>query len=665
MKYIIVFYFLITIGWAEDKYSNALINEDSPYLQQHAHNPVNWYPWGKEALQKAKKENKLIFLSIGYSTCHWCHVMEEESFADEDVAKLLNDGYVAIKVDKEELPQLDKKYQKLYLSVHGERGGWPLTVFMSPDAKPFHITTYIPAEEGYGSKGMMNILPCFVRQYHTKPEALQQLAEEYKRLEIQGDKKLGLKQQSVQKTIEKVIAEVREMFDTENGGFASRPKFPEASKIELLLSIYRLNGNKEAFYMAERTLKKMAQGGIYDQIGGGFFRYTTDRQWQIPHFEKMLYTNAELIPVYVTLYELTKKPLYKKIVDETISQMEQHFMKEGVYLSASDADSDKEEGGYFIYEYITVKSELLQKGMKLEDVEEALAYLGIEEDGNIDGDFSHAHITSAKVPKKLQEVKAYLKSVRAKRTFPFVDEKIITAWNAMMIKALFCAAKIENRYLPLAKKRLEALLMLMKKNRGLYHQTLLGKPPRQEGLLEDYAFLTDAMIEAYLRTYDKSYLHTLKILGDEAIGRFYKEGVWYLSDDTIKVRADFDDRYYTSALSVMLESLVRLSSLTEELEYNEIVKETMKKSGVILETNPSTAPKLMHTFLRLKEGDVIIKSKVEKLRKSQKVIEAMQYPFVLSKAEESEKYLACKVNSCFAYDRNITALIDKIEKAGK
>ena len=661
MRKILFFIMTFTFLWAEHNHTNMLINEDSPYLQQHAHNPVNWYPWGQEALNKAKKENKLIFLSIGYSTCHWCHVMEEESFTSAAVAALLNESYISIKVDREQFPQLDQKYQKLYRSVHANRGGWPLSIFMSPGAEVFHLATYIPREEGYGSIGMMNMLPSFTQLQKNNVKQLQVLVEKYKQAELKDNVKERLIQNLDLKVMDEAVKEISTEFDPKNGGFASSPKFPEASKIALLIDIYKLNGNKKALYMTQVTLKKMAQGGIYDQIGGGFFRYTTDRKWQIPHFEKMLYTNAELIPLYVRMYELTADPLYKKVVNETIAQMEKHFMKEGLYLSASDADSDGEEGGYFIYKYVEVKKNLLAQGWPLDEIEEVLAYLSIEEDGNIDGESSHTHITSDTVPMRLEEVKTYLREVSSKRAFPFVDSKIITAWNAMMVKALFTASKLDSQYLMLANQRLEALLQSMRTKDNLYHQTLLGKEPKQEGLLEDYAFLMDAMIEGYEKTYNKEYLTELRSLAKEAISKFYREKQWYLSDDGIQAEADFDDRYYTSALSIMLENLVRLASLTEELNYNEIVRETIKNFGAVLETRPAKAPKLLHTFLRLKRGDVIIKSNTKKLQKSRKEIEAMQYPFILSKPEESDKYLACKANSCFAYDANITALIKQIE----
>ena len=662
MTRIFLFYVLSILLLAEHNYTNALINEDSPYLQQHAHNPVNWYPWGKEAFEKAKKENKLIFLSIGYSTCHWCHVMEDESFKNEAVAKLLNNDYVSIKVDREEYPQIDKKYQQLFMSVYGKRGGWPLTVFMSPEAEAFHLETYIPVEEAYGLDGMLKMLPGFAKMYKEDQNNFVKLVDEHTKLLKEGSKKKSLKNKLTLSVIDQYMKEIEEEFDSKNGGFAKKPKFPEASKLALLLDIYKIYGNKEALDMAEFTLQKMAESGIYDQIGGGFFRYTTDKYWQMPHFEKMLYTNAELIPVYVTLYELTKKPLYKRVVSETIDQIESYFMQGGVYFSASDADSEGEEGGYFIYNYEEVKQALLDQKMKEMDVEEALAYLGIEEDGNIDGELSLAHITSSKEPLKLEEVKAYLKKLSAKRAFPFVDKKINTAWNAMMIKALFSASKLDEKYLELGKTRLKALLKLMRSEDTLYHQTLLGKEPKQKALLEDYAFMMDALIEGYLKTYNKEYLLGLKKLAKETESKFYKNEIWYLSDDGIDAVADFDDRYYTSALSMILEDFVRLASLTEELEFNEVVKRTLKESAAVLESNPSKAPKLLHLFLRLKMGDVIIKSTLDNLLHSKGEIESMQYPFVLSKTEDTEKYLACRVNSCFAYDKNITALIEKINK---
>jgi len=657
MKKIIIFTILSIWLLAEQNNTNALIYETSPYLQQHVHNPVNWYPWSKVALEKAKKENKLIFLSIGYSTCHWCHVMEEESFTDREIADVLNKHFISIKVDREEYPQIDKKYQQRYIQVHGKRGGWPLSVFLSPREEVFHLATYIPKEKGYGSKGLENLLPHFVKLQENKP-LFRKTIDMHRYKDKNTTYTLNLTNPLIKKVLEGIVA----TYDNENGGFSKRPKFPEASKLTLLLSIYKLNNNSKALAMAKRTLKKMAEGGIYDQIGGGFFRYTTDTQWQIPHFEKMLYTNAELIDVYVTLYEMTGDALYKKVIDESIRQMEKNYVQEGVYLSASDADSDGEEGGYFIYEYIEVKNALKEKGWKSKEIEESLFYMGIEEDGNIDGDLSHTHITSEKVPERLEELRSYLKEVSSKRSFPFIDKKIITAWNAMMVKALFVASKIDNMYLALGKQRLDSLLLLMLKDGILYHQTLFNNKPKQKALLEDYAFLIDALITAYSKTYDEKYLLLCERLAQETIKYFYRNKRWYLSNDGIEAYADFDDKYYTSPLSKMLENLVRLGSLNNNLKFLQIVRETIANHAEILESNPSSAPKLVETFLRLEKGDIVIHANKEKLLLAEGSLENIRYPFVLSKVQESDEYLACKTTMCFAHDKNITKLIEKIEK---
>jgi len=655
-----VFCFLSILLFAEQNYTNALIKENSPYLQQHAHNPVDWYPWGEEAFAKAKKENKLIFLSIGYSTCHWCHVMEEESFVDEMVAQLLNDHFVSIKVDKEEYSHIDKKYQKRYREVYGKRGGWPLSVFLSPHKEIFHMATYIPKEEGYGSKGLLPLLSYFIK-LKEKPKDFSQAILKYKnKKHVQG-----LKQTIHTKIIDKVLDDIEKQFDTQHGGFAKHPKFPEASKVDLLLDIYKLKHNQKAFTMAAYTLRKMAKGGIYDQIGGGFFRYTTDDAWQIPHFEKMLYTNAALIAVYVKLYEMTGDRLYQKVVEESIAQMEKHYMQQGVYLSASDADSNGEEGGYFIYEYTEVKNALKTKGWKPKEIEDVLSYMGIEENGNIDGDFSQPHITSAYVPKRLKAFKDYLRFLRTKRTFPFVDNKVNTAWNAMMIKALFVASRIKKEYLPLAEKRLNHLLAMMYQKNTLYHQTLRGKRATQKALLEDYAFLIDALIEGYGRNHNSYYIHLANKLSTQTIQHFYIKKYWYLSDDNSKVVADFDDKYYTSALSTMLENLVRLDTLNERLKYHTIVKETLLSMGGVLDDNLALVPKLVGVVLRLNYGDIIVHAPQKKLNKVQSALDKVNYPFLLSATKKSDRYLACKTTMCFAEDKNITKLIEKINEVVK
>ncbi len=640
---------------------NRLVHEDSPYLKQHAHNPVDWYPWSDEAFAKARSEKKMIFLSIGYSTCHWCHVMEEESFTDQEVAKLLNDHFVAIKVDREEYPQIDKKYQRFYTALHGKRGGWPLSVFLSAEGEVIDLRTYIPKEDGYGSEGLMKLLPSLIR-LQQNPLVLQKRINA-NRLKMLVSQKLDhpttlSPEQPLKKRVMDAFGKV---YDTINGGFATHPKFPEASRLTLLLDIYRLYDEKKALQMAEATLRRMAQGGIYDQIGGGFFRYVTDERWLIPHFEKMLYTNAQMIEVYADAYLLTGEPLYKKIVTETIAAMREHYEKDGLFLGASDADSNGVEGGYFIYDHDKIKKNLLQKGWDRAELEEALAYLGIEEDGNIDGEFSLAHITSKEPPSKAEALKAYLKSLRRQRTFPFVDTKINTAWNAMMIKALFEASKIDKQYQKMAEGYMQRLWKRMRRGGILYHQGVPGKRPKQEALLEDYAYLLDALIAGYERNYDPLYLERAKLLAQEAISKFKKETGWYLSDDKIGALADHDDRYYTSSLSTLWGALLDLASLREDLGLYAQISQEINAKESLLYSRPLYTAKLVELYMRLKHADVVIHAPREKLLIAQKQIDHIRYPYVLSKVQASNAYLACRISNCFASDSKIEKLIEKIE----
>jgi uncharacterized protein YyaL (SSP411 family) len=659
MKYLFCILSITVLLTVEGSAANALFTENSPYLQQHMNNPVNWYPWGKEVLEKAKAQKKLIFLSIGYSTCHWCHEMEKESFSDAEVAKQLNKDYIAIKVDREEYPQLDKKYQRLYMAKYGKRGGWPLTVFLSPEGKVFHIATYIPKEKGYGSTGLLNMLPAFV-SLQKDTQAFVQAVKEYEVLEKQSRRLLPLEQKELTTLMQKAVDEVMQTFDHVHGGFGFRPKYPEASKIAMLLLIAQITGNKEADRMANETLRKMAQSGLYDQVEGGFFRYTTDEAWQQPHFEKMLYTNAELIPLYVACYLRSKEAFCKHVAEETIANMRERLGREGVFFTASDADSEGEEGGYYTYDYMKIKEALHHEGWKPEVIEENLAYFGIEEDGNVDGELSHTHLDTVTVPSQAARFKAYLKALRTNRRFPFVDEKVITAWNAMMIKALFSAGKIDAVYTKLGEESLEMLLKMMRKGDRLYHQTRWGRIPEQEALLEDYAFLSDALIEGYERTYNETYLTLAGSLVQEALRKFRKDGVWYLSADGIGTVADFDDRYYTSPLSVMLDVLLKLAVLQERREYAGIVEQTIMRFGGILHSSPSKTPKLLGDYLRLKRGDIVIHAKRSALLLGQKAINAVSYPFILSRAQENTGYLACEIGQCFARESDLGVLLEKI-----
>ncbi len=342
--------------------------------------------------------------------------------------------------------------------------------------------------------------------------------------------------------------------------------------------------------------------------------------------------------------------------------MMRYFSQEGLFFAASDADSKEEEGGYYLFDYTQIKEILEERGWKEEMIDANLAYFGIEEDGNIDGELSNTHLVGEVPPPRAKAFRAYLGHLRETRTFPFVDRKIITSWNAMMIKTLFVAGEFDARYMVQAQKSLEHLLGILYLEGRLYHQTLYGKRPKQQAILEDYAFLVAALLEGYDHTCRSAYLSMARSLADEAIKRFEEAGVWYLDDTPVHTVADFDDRYYTSPLSVMLEDLVKLAALTEDRSYLTYVKRTFEKMGGVFGNNPSSSPKLVSVYLRWQKGDVVIHAKPGALHAARPRIAQERYPFLLSKAQENAGYLACGISVCFATDKNITRLLNKIEK---
>ncbi len=639
--------------------SNRLIHEDSPYLKQHVNNPVDWYPWGEEALNKAKEEHKLIFLSIGYSTCHWCHVMVYESFEDKTIASLINKDFIAIKVDREELPHLDKHYQNLHLLMKNRSGGWPLTAILTEDAKPFFIGTYFPPEDTYNQEGLATLLPRLARDYknNRKNILVQALKTE---TAMDKSNRAVFKPVNIDLSIaDKSFSGLQEQFDEVYYGFSRRPKFPEASKIGLLFDLDSL-GIKGAGDMAVRTLRAMALHGLYDQVEGGFFRYSVDAAWEIPHFEKMLYTNAELIPLYVKAYERSGDEMYEEIVHETIAMLETRFEADGLYYSASDADFGHQEGGYFIYSYEEMDEVLSHVG-KMEK-ETLTELLGLSEEGNFEG-YTHINFYADQRPAGFEKIRPFLKAIRQNRHYPFIDTKINTAWNAMVIEALFIASELEHGYQVLAEERMRSLLEKMYLKGVLYHQSLPEKIPVQKALLEDYAFVASALLEGYAHNLDKKYLFLAGRLCDEAIQKFYDGSFWYLSDDGLKVHADMSDKYYTAPVNKMLAALLKLASIKGERKYLIIVQEELQRKSTLLKKEPHHFPSGIQTLLREKKGYITLKSDKEGLIKAKQKIKKIRYPFVLIKEENDLKaFLACDIQQCFSVDTDVEKVQESIEK---
>ena len=619
---------------------NDLQYETSPYLQAHKTNPVDWMPWSKKAFAKAKKEHKAIFLSIGYSTCHWCHVMEKESFSNKDLAKLFNRYFVAIKVDREEMPDIDTYYQNIFLKMHHRSGGWPLSIFMSPEKKVFYSAGYLPATKKSYSEGLETLLPYLGKSYATDSNNYKRLIK--KAQELINAPVVYEKQKSGPLSKKALKKSLLDEYDDIYGGFGNGRKFPEVSKLTLMLDVALLSRDTELQNDVYDTLDSMALRGLYDQVEGGFFRYSVDAAWEIPHFEKMLYTQAELIPLYTRAYLLTKKQLYKDVVVETIGMLEKHYKKNDLYYSASDADSG-EEGAYFLYS----KHEIAQTSLKFVD--------------NFEGKM-HINIYADKRPKEFKKIQKTLQKFREKRDFPFIDKKINTAWNSMMIEALYTASVIDVKYAKEAEKTLLSLENLMYHDHTLYHQTILGVKPRQKALLEDYSFLIGALLEGYEVDYDAQKLSFAEYLLQQAKALFYKDGVWYLSQNKLDIKAGLIDKYYISPLAKMLQNIVKLATLKESFRYEKLANKILKTLEPQLQEKLALTPALATAYLMQKNQMVLLKSDRKNLEKNRVEIENIKYPFVLREVKKIDDYLACTLRQCFSKDKNLKVVIKAIEK---
>ena len=645
MRYILTYFLLIVALFANR--ANHLLGETSPYLKQHLYNLVDWYPWSKRAFLKAKKEHRMIFLSIGYSTCHWCNVMAKESFDDKEVAKLLNRYFISIKVDKEELPQVDKYYQRLYQKKYHKQGGWPLNLFLTEDLKPFFIGKFIPKYDGYGSIGLIKLLKRFSKIYKNDKSSIENLANHFIKEEKSKKKFLKTKQESI---IKIAFKNIKNSFDKEYKGFGNGAKYPQSSVINFLLDYYQIYNDKSSFDMAIQTLDKMRKSSIYDIISGGFFRYTTDRRWNSPHFEKMLYTNAQILSSYLKAYKISKSRDFKNLITQSIKEIDRHFKNRfALYYSASDANSNAMEGGYYIFKYDLLLKNLLSKGIKKEEAKTLLSYLDIKRDGNYDSEYALPYLTSDNRVKNFEKIVNLIKNIKEKRAFPFVDKKIITSWNAMMIKTKLQAMIINPIYKKEALLSLDNLLKVMQKDDGsLYHQTFDTNKATQNALLEDYSYLCDTLLSAYKITLKSKYLKNAEILTNWAIKRFYNDGKWYLDEKKMTI-ADGDDSYYTSPLSIMLKDILTLATLKSSLKLKGIFIKTVANFKDKMVKNSVKYAQMIDNILRYKRGVVVIKSNYKNLIKYKKEIAKIGYPFLLKEVIDTKNFLSCDIQSCFGY----------------
>ena len=653
-KILLCLYILTTLAYAKE-FKNLLQFESSPYLKQHESNPIDWMPWGEAAFSKAKRENKAIFLSIGYSTCHWCHVMARESFENEKIAQEFNNYFVSIKVDKEEMPHLDSHYQELHQKVKNRPGGWPLSVFMSWDKKPFYITTYIPPQRESYSEGLDTLLSRLGEKYQRDFKAVQVDIKEIEELvKKPRQESEGLTQDISVTTLSNSISK---SYDTIFGGFGRRKKFPEAAKLSLMMDLALINDDDKLLSNSFQMLDTMALKGVYDHVGGGFYRYSVDPAWEIPHFEKMLYNQAELIPLYIRGYRLSSKELYKTVVIESIDMLDKRFLHNSLYFSASDADSDHQEGEFFLFTPAQTK-DALKNNPHAAEIEESLEFT-IE--GNFEGKV-HMNFYTNDRPKGFNEFKSELLKVRKTKEYPFIDKKINTAWNALMIEALYKASSIDKKYKAKADKHLNVLRELMFDRGELYHQTIGDIKPTQLGLLEDYSFLISALIAGYEVDYEEKKLDFAEYLLNRAKSKFYRDGMWYLSDDEMNIKANLKDKYYTSPLSKMAQDIVKMASLKASFRYEKLAISTLESINTELRLKQANAPAAAAAFLMQNLQVVTLKSKKENLLKNRDEISKIKYPYVLMKKSNDDDYLACTMRRCFAKEAKLEKVIDEIQE---
>ncbi len=568
---------------------NRLQNETSPYLLQHAVNPVDWYPWGDEALARAHTEDKPILLSIGYSACHWCHVMAHESFEDPKTAALMNEHFVNIKVDREERPDLDSIYMRAVQAMTGS-GGWPMTVFLTPDGKPFYGGTYFPPEDRHGLPAFRRVLSSIAGAYRDQRDDIvrsgQQMADMLQQDFVAESHSGSLTPDILDHAYDNIAGG----YDATFGGFGRAPKFPQPMSLEFLLRTYRRKGDPRALEMVEKTLQKMARGGIYDQLGGGFHRYSTDERWLVPHFEKMLYDNALLGRAYLHAYQVTNQPFYRRIVEETLDYvLREMTAPSGGFYSTQDADSEGEEGKFFLWTPAEIETVLPPDDARL-----LMAFYDVTPGGNFEGRnilnvprdadvVAHRENVSVdQLQKVVARGRKALFAAREQRVKPGLDDKILTAWNGMMLTAFAEAARVLDRadYREAAERSASFLLTSLRPE-GRLLRTHKDGQSKLAGYLEDYAYLIDGLLHLYQATFDLRWFQEARALSDEMVAFFWDDGIGQFYDtgrdhESLIVRPrDVNDGATPSGNSVAVDVLLRMAEFSGEPTYQRIAAQAL------------------------------------------------------------------------------------------
>ena len=599
------------------KNPNRLLKEQSPYLLQHSYNPVDWFPWCSEAFEKAGKEDKPIFLSIGYSTCHWCHVMEKESFEDDEVAKLMNEIFVSIKVDREERPDVDGIYMTICQMLTGS-GGWPLSIIMTPDKKPFFAGTYFPKESRFGRIGMLELITRIDELWKSKRKEINSSADEI----FSGLRNNSSNQNKIEideKIFDKAFNEFNSKFDFQFGGFGNALKFPTPHNFLFLLRYWKRTKNPVALNIVEISLQKMRAGGIFDQVGFGFHRYSTDKQWLVPHFEKMLYDQALLAMAYIETYQATRKDFYKKTAEEIFTYVLRDMTSdEGAFFSAEDADSEGEEGKFYLWSEEDINSILK------EDSDLFINLFGIEKNGNwIDqtrGERNGTNILHLKKnPDKIaaefnlsiEELKLKIEKTRNRifdhrenRIHPFKDDKILTDWNGLMISALAMASRTFNNeeYLSAAELAMKFILTKMKTNEGKFLHRFRNGEASIDGNIDDYAFVISALIELYESSFNSDYLKSAFELNEIMLKHFWDNssgGFFFTRDDSEELlfrQKEIYDGAIPSGNSIAVLNLLKLSKISGNTELTDKASQIIQNFSTQIISSPSSFSQTLNGF---------------------------------------------------------------------
>ncbi|MEW5819398.1 MAG: thioredoxin domain-containing protein [Cyanobacteriota bacterium] len=575
--------------------TNRLIKEKSPYLLQHAYNPVNWYPWCEEAFSAAKEENKMIFLSIGYSTCHWCHVMEKESFEDTEVANLLNESFICIKVDREERPDIDNIYMNV-CQIITSSGGWPLTIILTSDRKPFYVDTYIPKTDSLLRQGLMGLVPKLNDLWNNHREKIINSSDEITKVLIESQKKLPGEKIN-ENIIYKAYKILFNQFDDLFGGFGNAPKFPGSHNLIFLLRYWKKTGDIKALEMVEKTLKAMRFGGIFDHIGYGFHRYSTDNKWLLPHFEKMLYDQAMLSLAYIEAFEATKDEFYANTAKEIFEYVLRSLRgEEKAFYSGEDADSENKEGIFYLWNESEINSALTEEESKLFKMRYNITPDGniIDEithnktgknlpylKNNLEETFSSQNSTFDCMKNSVQQILRKLFYIREKRTHPGKDDKILTDWNGLMIAALAKGGKVfhDDNYIQAAKEALEFIFNKLQSNEGLLYHCYRDNSVSKISFIDDYSFIIFGLLELYEATFQVEYLKRAISLNKTLIKHYWDEisgGFYFTADYNEEIllrKKEYFDSAIPSGNSIAMINLLRLARITSDFEYeNKAIK---------------------------------------------------------------------------------------------